>query len=271
MLVRNLKTLLTALTLSAGLILFLATAGRGAQASPLENSCIQCHQGLPDERLARPVALWKKTIHAEVGNTCEGCHGGDPQDATLKAMAPENQFQGIPSADAIPKTCGKCHAALLDFYQDSPHGMMGTPHCTTCHGSHAIRRFAPDIMTEEACAECHAFTYPQQIRIRLQTIRSDLSGLDKGRQTISGFPTSTLDKPLKQARGQFQQARMAIHTFDKSRIDKAMDKVTGPLETGRQALHNLKGLQIKRERIGWGSMLLFGLLAALTFFWNREN
>ena len=42
-----------------------------------ENNCVSCHNILSDEQ-AEIVSIWEKSIHAERGVGCEGCHGGDP-------------------------------------------------------------------------------------------------------------------------------------------------------------------------------------------------
>ncbi len=43
------------------------------------NTCVSCHRDLGG-KMAEAVVLWEKSYHHQMGNNCEGCHGGDPTD-----------------------------------------------------------------------------------------------------------------------------------------------------------------------------------------------
>ena len=152
-----------------------------AQAQP--NSCITCHAGLPDERLAKPTQLFDHDIHKTRGLSCVDCHGGDATKADKNAAKdPSRGYIGKPSPTEIPAFCGKCHsdAALMkkfnpslrvdqvQEYYTSVHGTRlrtgdtNVATCVSCHGIHGIRE--PDdpqsavfaLNVAETCAQCHA-------------------------------------------------------------------------------------------------------------------
>ena len=94
------------------------------------NSCIDCHSKLENKRLSAPVSLWSKSVHAEVGNTCDGCHGGDSDDHTENSMSAAKNFIAVPQEDDIVKLCGKCNQGLSDNFMTSAHGATGQPTCS---------------------------------------------------------------------------------------------------------------------------------------------
>lgn len=161
-------------------LLFRSTPS-AAQTPP--NSCIECHSGLPDERLSKPTQLFDHDIHKVRGLSCVDCHGGDStQTDKVAAKAASRGYIGKPTPMQIPAFCGKCHsdAALMkkfnpslrvdqvQEYDTSVHGRrlkggdIKVATCVSCHGIHGIRE--PDdpqssvfaLNVAETCAQCHA-------------------------------------------------------------------------------------------------------------------
>ncbi len=154
------------------------------------NACIRCH-GDADwvgEEAAGIVADFASDIHAEVGLSCQDCHGGNadgslaesPEESMDRQYAP-NPFRGTPEATEIPAFCGHCHsdAARMRRYRPglrvdqeqeywtSKHGQAlrqgdeKVATCTSCHGAHGILRVGDPrsavypTRVAETCHVCH--------------------------------------------------------------------------------------------------------------------
>jgi hypothetical protein len=129
--------------------------------------CISCHLELGDE-MAKSVTLWKMSIHYQAGNSCEGCHGGDPADSD-EAMNPEKGFVGSPKPNEISAFCGKCHVGVKENYIKSPHHETAieggvAPTCVTCHKSHDVKKASFELISEELCSQCHSYENGQKIK-----------------------------------------------------------------------------------------------------------
>jgi predicted CXXCH cytochrome family protein len=88
--------------------------------------------------------------------TCVDCHGGhDIQEPDA-------------SRQQISLTCGKCHGAVFEQYQNSVHGSAlfaesnpDVPTCIDCHGVHDITDPKTNLFrvrSPQLCATCHADT-----------------------------------------------------------------------------------------------------------------
>lgn len=156
-----------------------------------ETSCIACH-GDPDlfepEQVAA-VEAFGHDVHADVGLSCEDCHGGNPDPALAEDMSAAmdesygpNPYRGSPDPGDVPDFCGRCHSdatymrrfnpgARVDQEQEywtSQHGEalaagdMNVATCTSCHGVHGISRSGdPRSMVYPTrvagtCSTCHA-------------------------------------------------------------------------------------------------------------------
>lgn len=146
-------------------------------------SCVACHGGLPDERLAAPVERYEQDVHASQGFGCVACHGGDGQEMSLDAMDPERGYIGVPERPLIAELCGRCHsdaqfmrrynpAIRVDQvaeYRTSVHGQRLFEEddtlvavCTSCHAAHSIRPPSDPASTVHplrvavTCGSCHA-------------------------------------------------------------------------------------------------------------------
>ena len=81
----------------------LAAAGApaGAQNRPEppdeKDYCVICHEGQEVERVKKPVAEWRSSVHGGAGKRCSSCHGGNPAlNDKLLAHAPASGFRGRP-------------------------------------------------------------------------------------------------------------------------------------------------------------------------------
>ncbi len=234
------------------------------------NSCIQCHRDLPDPTLSEPVALWAESVHAKVGNTCEGCHGGDPKNPTLKAMSPKFNFTPGPDAGAVTPFCGKCHMEIADFFKTSPHGLMGTPNCIQCHGSHTIQRVSETIISGQRCSGCHEEETPNQLRTLLKSPHQTLKDQEARLTRITLFPTAPLENDLAAAKKDFKSVRRVTHTFDLSRIQTESENLEKSLSRLAREIESLEASTRNRKFWGTLTLLLFAGLAGIIFLYLRH-
>lgn len=235
------------------------------------NSCINCHQTLSDTRLSAPVNLWSASVHAEVGNTCDGCHGGNPDDNTDKAMSQANNFYAAPKEDEIVQFCGKCHRELADNFMVSQHGETGTQTCIGCHGSHTIRRISIDIINEKICTECHSYEQAEKLKTMLQNLHGKFQTSKGNVKRITGFPTDSLDKDLDKTWNQLRQVRMISHTFDLTRIEAEAVKVEHSIKQTDIEIDRLLELADNRKTWGYAAIGIFLILALATHFYNKQE
>ncbi len=156
-----------------------------AQAAPAPaGTCVSCHAGLSDARLAKPAAAFaQQDVHRENGFACTDCHGGDGSAADKRrAHDTARGFRGKPAGQAVITTCARCHsdaAFMRRFsprqridqaaeYAESVHGKQlasgdaRVATCASCHGAHGVRRvndagsavFPTNVAA--TCGTCHA-------------------------------------------------------------------------------------------------------------------
>jgi formate dehydrogenase gamma subunit len=158
-------------------------------------ACLDCH-GSPHEILPSSDKQ-SATFHTNIPKTCEHCHAQKfviekAGLTTQPAMSYQDSVHGRATArgsmkaavctdchDAhavlagnnpqssifkfnVPRTCGKCHAAIAAAYGKGVHGRAlargngSTPTCTDCHGIHAITKVNdPARGPRASCAHCH--------------------------------------------------------------------------------------------------------------------
>ena len=116
------------------------------------DSCVACHTEL-GEPLDAPVQGMKTDVHAKVGISCAGCHGGDPTDDGLSAMDEAKGFVGKPEPAAIPGLCGRCHGNedFMRRYNPQLPTDQATEYRTSVHG----RRLAAGDARVATCVSCH--------------------------------------------------------------------------------------------------------------------
>ena len=259
-----------------GIVTLLLTIGQANPAfatfkKDTANSCINCHQSLPDPRLSQPAKLWANSVHAEVGNTCDGCHGGNPEDTTMAAMSKENNFYSAPKEDEIAQFCGKCHRELADNFMTSAHGLTGAQNCIGCHGSHTIRRISIDIINENTCTQCHDYTQPEKLKTVLQTLHGKFQTSKNKVNQITGFPTESLNKDLDKVWTQLRQVRMISHTFDIEKIQASAEKVETSLKQTNTEIDRLLDLAVSRKHWGYIAVAVFTFLALCIHLYNKQN
>jgi hypothetical protein len=235
------------------------------------NSCIDCHKTLEDARLSRPVESWSQSVHAEVGNTCDGCHGGNPEIPDEEAMSEKNNFHAAPKENEIVVFCGKCHQELSDRFKLSEHGKTETQNCIGCHGAHTIRRISLDIINEEKCAECHDYEKPLEMRKVLESLHGHFNQSRDKVATIFGFPTGPVKKDLDGIWKGLRQVRMISHTFDLPLIRGEAKKVEDMLLAVDSEIGRLASLGRERKNWGYFFAAIFSLLALAVYFYNMYS
>lgn len=235
------------------------------------NTCIQCHSVLLDKRLSNPVALWASSVHAEVGNTCDGCHGGDPKDPTGRAMSKEKNFQAAPAnKKEVASFCGKCHQGLSDRYMTSAHWGKRAQSCISCHGSHTIKRASSEIVSVEKCGKCHDYDVAEKFITILQSLDDSIKTSEEQVKLITGFPTEHIEKEVDTIWKRFRQVRMVSHTSDFKLMKIETDKVDILLESANNEIDRLITLGKERSLTGYGLIATFLILALVTYFSNKR-
>lgn len=232
------------------------------------NSCIDCHKTLSDTRLSQSVELWSKSVHAEVGNTCDGCHGGNPEIADEEAMSEKHDFHAAPKENEIIGFCGKCHQELSDRFKTSEHGKTQTQNCIGCHGAHTIRRISLDIINQEKCTECHDYEKPLEMRNVLESLHRHFSQSKNKAATILGFPTGPINKDLDATWKKLRYVRMISHTFELPLIRDEAKKVEEMIASTDLEIEKLVSSGRERKIFGYFFVAIFSLLAIVTYFYN---
>jgi len=132
-----------------------------------ENQCISCHQNsdfyAQYPKLHAYYQDWLASPHKKAGATCDDCHGGDPDAATMgdahAGMLPVSDIRSALHYQNQPYTCGQCHNDKRVQFIQSKHyqalmAQRAAPTCTTCHPAMSSR---PDyrVMVLTACRNCH--------------------------------------------------------------------------------------------------------------------
>ena len=253
------------------LLIFPATGFALSTNAVKENSCVNCHRTLDDERLKNPVSLWSGSVHAEVGNTCDTCHGGNPEVATVDAMSKDAGFLAVPKEDETVDFCGKCHQELADRYLTSLHGMLEMLTCINCHGTHTIKRISVDIINRDRCMECHDYDEPEQLLNILSSLHENFNRLKNRIKKITSLPTLRIDSELDKTRKKLRQVRMISHTFDIPLIQDEAGSTEKRLKKTSLEIDRLYALEEKRRLMGLVTVPIFILLAAATYLYNRES
>jgi len=238
-----------------------------AYAQPAEKPvCVSCHASQTG-RGGRPVALWKNSIHAQNGISCNHCHGGEPNDS-VNAMSPARGFLGVPLESAIPAFCGRCHVGIREDYLNSAHGRAlgrGGPTCVTCHGSHDVAKVTLDIINEQRCGSCHPFERARAIKQamapnenRLVRIEHDLTLL-RGR----GVDTAEQEKSLFALKNRYHRL---FHNVDVIRVTGEAAAIGKEMDAQQTFLADRQSEQLQRKIWGVfavGILLIVALICHL--------
>lgn len=260
------------LQLSA-ILVFAATCFQPNAATAEESAepiCIQCHSKMP-EKYSQPVKLWRGSIHAENGISCNGCHGGDPKDAA-NAMSPARGFLGAPKEAAIPAFCGRCHVGVMKDYLASAHGRMlgkGGPTCVTCHGNHQVVKASLGLINEKNCSRCHSFERARIIRDAMQETETTIVVID-GRinaYKLNGTDTEKLEKDLFAVRNRFHTL---FHNVNVAMVTKESAQIQGELKKIQSVLGALDDTHQKRKIAGAGAVAFMLLLALVLHLFKKS-
>jgi nitrate/TMAO reductase-like tetraheme cytochrome c subunit len=231
--------------------------------------CIECHGGL-EGRLGAPVALWRTSVHAANGISCNDCHGGDPTDYAM-AMSPERGFIGVPKYTEVPDFCGRCHVGVAKEYKDGAHGQAidrGGAQCVVCHGNHAVQPASLDLINEQSCTRCHS--YERAALIRMALVETDTKirkvGHELERLYRLGFNVEDMESSL------FNQRNLFHRTFHGVNVDEVRQKTAsvqselGKIDRKVEAIDTTLG-----ERKLWGSVAItLFILTGVVFLLVRK-
>lgn len=135
--------------------------GAGPLLAQENSDCLTCHgdKSLTGTRKGKTIAVYvdakrfESTVHGSV--PCVGCHA----DLAGKDL-PHDE-------DVAPAVCADCHGEIANLHAKSLHGKAIkrgdplAPHCTTCHGSHAIlavkdsKSPVSPLQIPFLCGKCH--------------------------------------------------------------------------------------------------------------------
>jgi cytochrome b subunit of formate dehydrogenase len=136
-----------------------ATCGRcHAQKFLMESNGVSNQPFISYQDSVHGRAVAKGSMKAAV---CTDCHGSH------EILPPSDPKSPIYKPN-VPKTCGKCHAQIMNTYNVSIHGQAiqrgnsMSPVCTDCHGIHSIQSHkdpnspvADQNLSRDTCARCH--------------------------------------------------------------------------------------------------------------------
>ncbi|WP_224985065.1 cytochrome c3 family protein [Geomonas agri] len=243
---------------------------QSAPADQPETVCIQCHGTLPD-RLGAPVNLWRSSIHAENGISCNSCHGGDPKDAA-NAMTPQRGFLGAPKEKDIPAFCGRCHPGVYKDYLSSAHGRAlgaGGPTCVTCHSNHQVVKASLALINEKSCTRCHSFDRARAIRDAMQQTEGYIDNISRriAEYQVSGVDTEKMGKSLFAVRNRFHTL---FHDVDVARVKAESASINQELGKLDATLKQIEQSHEKR-RVAGGIAVGFMVLLAILFHLMKKS
>lgn len=260
-------------------LVFLANLGAAPAlaADSTESVCIQCHSTLSGS-LGEPVKLWEKSLHKEVGTTCDACHGGDPKnaDATWLAhksspeMARKLNFLGKPSETDIPRFCGKCHSNIKENFVGSAHAAMGVPNCVTCHTAHSVQRASLSKIKQEVCVTCHDDSRADRLESLIQGGRERLKHAADLVERYKAYLVPQVEDQLKKAEGEGADVRSIFHTFSMEKIKAEIESLNKKVDDIDLEIEKTKQELKRRKRIGLGA-LIFALGTAATLYYYRKS
>ncbi len=188
------------------------------------NFCYECHLGLK-KGLKNPCIESVNSVHSLESNQCNNCHGGNPNMFDAKEAKKQIYgFTGKPQKREIAPLCGQvgCHeTAYFQFQKSSHYKSMtesGDPTCTTCHGTHNIKRSSRDEMTIDKCAGCHSIEYSAQILGSVSKIEKDFDDIQKNIDYLikKNVDVWELTTKLSETKGIYYQL---VHVFSQDLMD----------------------------------------------------
>ena len=266
---RNYRQVTLQLAAVGALLIAVLATPQKAPAAPAqsveqpETVCIQCHSALPD-KLGAPVNLWRKSIHAENGISCNSCHGGDPKNAA-DAMNRARGFLGAPKEGEIPAFCGRCHPGVMKDYLASAHGRAlgkGGPTCVTCHSNHQVLRASLDLINERTCTRCHSFERAKTIKAAMRQTEGYIIDIDRRIRDFQavGVDTDRLSKGLFALRNRFHTL---FHDVNVERVKTESTQINAELAKFDRDLKVIEDTRAKRKMVGAVAVFCMLLIALL--------
>lgn len=228
------------------------------------SACIQCHTSdSMDPALQQVVQDWRESWHAKNNVSCDDCHGGAPEDASM-SMSHQRGFKGSPGNNEIPEFCGTCHIAIMNNYLNSGHGKTFLnsaegPSCVTCHGSHSIQRASMDIINEQLCSQCHTYERAKEMKQALFLVENKLNGIynDLNNLKILGIATESQEKAYFRNHAEF---RTLFHSIDVDAVrTKSSDFVLKLAIIQKEIDDSYKQLAFRRNFSAYLFLLFIGL------------
>jgi len=181
---------------------FLTFASTSQIPKPGVDNCVQCHSQATG-RPAEVVAIHRASTHGKAGISCDGCHGGDPEERD-KLKAHTGKFVGKPDRSALLTICGNCHERQLDQFRSSRHfpESLGKPRldCADCHGAHSIGNPPESFSLAQYCASCHGLEYLPPLARPLQDLVVLIDELNDRARAKRGNLSDDLLKQRKEIR-----------------------------------------------------------------------
>jgi len=245
--------------------LLFAFAGAGTLLAAEQDSCVACHSNpdflVTNKKLYDYFQQWTASVHRQEELACSDCHGGNPRAAEKGAAHGE----GVGASDEasgiyyqnVPQTCGACHDAILEGFENSEHGEhvkkqedeLQGPTCVTCHGSMNIG-VLDAITVEAACARCHnekRDSYPE-IPEKAGAILNRFVSLDR----FYRYVTTRIDPAestgfFRDVDARYNKLSITWHKFDLEAIDEESMALLGVLKEKRDDIHE-KTHKHKKEK-----------------------
>ncbi|MEK7232347.1 MAG: cytochrome c3 family protein [Elusimicrobiota bacterium] len=197
------------------------------------DTCRDCHQDekfrVQNKKIYEYFQDWKGSSHDLAGVTCTACHAGDQtkneKNEAHKGILPQSNPESPFHYKNIPKTCGGCHASILERYQKSRHYDLLVkagrgPSCITCHGALNAKVYSMAII-QRACSSCHnkRTGNKPQIIAEAQEILGRLN-YAKGYRNGLAFYYKSIHKPeaMKVVDAAYSDVILFWHEFDFKRL-----------------------------------------------------
>ncbi|MBI3297256.1 MAG: hypothetical protein HYZ75_03765 [Elusimicrobia bacterium] len=223
----------------------------GAAAPPVD-SCRDCHKDerfrVQNKKIYDYYQDWSGSAHDRAGLSCTDCHGGDKAQAEQAAahagILPQSDPQSPFHYKNIPRTCGRCHDAVLQRFVKSRHYAQlesagRGPSCITCHGALDTKVYSSSII-ERACAGCHNAKTKNRPEVIAQAkeILERLNHANGYRRGLK-FYYESVGKPqaMKKADASYDDIVLFWHEFDFKRLPPRSQELLAELKALYNAAH----------------------------------
>lgn len=239
-----------------------------AMATRGQDACIKCHENQAERRLNQPVLDWMMSVHAVRGQSCNGCHGGNPEIFDEeKSKSKEYGFIGKPGKEQITDFCGRggCHARELSEFKQGPHYQTvletGLPSCVTCHGDHDVKQSSSDIIDNKNCSVCHG---QERAREMLKTMKMIEFSIDAIQENIEYLDSKhanvdNLSSRLNRTRSLFHSY---VHIFSREKVRSTQQIIQLEIQNLRSESLTLRRLAQRLDILYW-AMLTLGIAISL--------